>query len=331
MIAVIPIAGTGLRLRPHTYTQPKPLLPVAGKPMISYIVDELLGAEVEEVIFIVGYLGEKIVHFINDKYPELKKSFLTQEERLGSAHAVWQAREQIKQADELLIFFGDAIIETDFSKIFDAPTSCFGVMEVADPSSFGVVEMDEGKVVRVEEKPAIPCSDIAMAGIYKVKEVALFLKALNAVIDRGLNLQQEYYLTNVFSQMIGYGVDFSIIEVDKWHDCGKIETLLQTNAIFLDKREGESLELPSFYNSIIIHPVSIGADCEINNSIIGPHVTIGDHVHIDSTIIKNAIIGDFSNIKEVILQESIIGSDASIIGLKQKLNIGDNTDIDFSL
>lgn len=331
MIAVIPIAGAGLRLRPHTYTQPKPLLPVAGKPMICYIVDELLTPEIEEVIFIVGYLGEKIINFINEKYPNLKKSFFTQEERLGSAHAVWQAREKIAPADELLIFFGDAIIETDFSAIFNAPTSCFGVMKVDEPSLFGVIEMQEDKVVRLEEKPAIPCSDIAMAGVYKVKEVPLFLKALTAVIHRTLDANEEYYLTNVFSQMLGYGVEFRTIEIDKWHDCGKIESLLKTNATFLDKREGESLEVPSFYNSIIIHPVSIGNDCEINNAIIGPHVTIGDHVCINNAIIKNAIIGDFSNIKEVILQESIIGSDTSIIGLKQKLNIGDNTNIDFSV
>ncbi len=331
MIAVIPIAGVGLRLRPHTYTQPKPLLPVAGKPIISYIVDELLDAGVEEVIFIVGYLGEKIIHFVNERYPDLKKSFLTQEERLGSAHAIWQAREKIRKADELLILFGDAIIETDFEKIFNASTSCFGVMKVDEPSLYGVVEMEEGKVVRLEEKPVIPCSDIAMAGVYKIIEVPLFLKALNVVIDRGLEQQEEYYLTNVFSQMIGYGVDFCVEEVDDWHDCGKIESLLKTNANFLDKREGESIEVPPFYNSIIIHPVSIGENCNINNSIIGPHVTVGDRVNIDNAIIKNSIIGNFANIKEVILQESVIGSDTSITGLKQKLNIGDDTNIDFSL
>lgn len=331
MIAVIPIAGAGVRLRPHTYTQPKPLLPVAGKPILSYIVDEVLKADVDEIIFIVGYLGEKIVNFIHEQYPEVNKSFFTQEERLGSAHAIWQAREKIKASDEVLIFFGDAIIETDFTPIFNSSSSCLGVMKVDDPSLFGVVEKDKGQVVRLEEKPSIPCSDIAMVGVYKIVEVPLFYKALNAVIDRGLELQDEYSLTNVLSQMIGYGVAFSTVSVDNWHDCGKIEGLLATNAIFLDKIEGESLEVPPFYNSIIIHPVSIGEGCKITHSIIGPHVTIGHHVQMDNTIVKNSIIGDFANIKEVILQESIIGGDTSIVGLKQKLNIGDNTDIDFSL
>lgn len=329
MIAVIPIAGTGLRLRPHTYTQPKPLLPVAGKPIISYIIDQLIESDIEEIVFIVGYLGEKIVNFINNTYPDLNKKFFTQEERLGSAHAIWQAREKIKEADELLIFFGDTIVETDFNRIFNAPSSCVGAMKVDDPGSYGVVEIDNNKIIRFEEKPAIPSSDIAMVGIYKIVEVPLFIKALSGIIDRGLELQQEYSLTTVLSQMTGYGIQFDVVMVDNWYDCGKIEALLETNANFLDKKEALSLEVPTFYNSIIIHPVSIGEGCEIANSIIGPHVTIGHRVTIKNSIIKNSIISNFTNIREAILHESIIGSDSSIVGITQKLNIGDNTDIDF--
>ncbi|GJM31036.1 MAG: glucose-1-phosphate thymidylyltransferase [Saprospiraceae bacterium] len=332
MKAIIPVAGAGTRLRPLTYTQPKPLIPVAGKPIISFIIDKLVDAGIYDFIFIIGYLGEKIKHYVEATYPELNKVFVNQEERLGSAHAIWVAREHFKDADEIFIFFGDAIIDVNMRSIVDHPNSFLGVKKVSDPRDFGVVELDkEGRVVKVVEKPKIPKSDLAMVGIYKIKEVAALVNALEFNISRNIRSIGEFPLTDALMRLLEKGIVFDTITVDNWFDCAKKEVLLETNAYFLDREGYASNELASHYNSIIIHPVSIGQNCSISNSIIGPHVTIGNNVIIQNAILKESIIGNFTSIKEVILQKSVVGNDTSITGLRHSLNIGDNTEIDFSL
>lgn len=334
MKAIIPVAGAGTRLRPLTYTQPKPLILVAGKPIISFIIDQLVEVGIRDFVFVIGYLGEKIKNYIENAYPELNKEFVVQEERLGSAHAIWTARENIRQADEIIIFFGDVIVDVDFRKVLEAPTSIFGVKRVSDPREFGVVEYGVGKMVKkVVEKPRIPKSDLAMVGFYKIREVPAFIEALNFNITNNIRSYGEFPLTDALMRMIEKGIKFKTITVDNWFNCGKKEVLLETNAILLD-REGyasNDLDLPNFDNSIVIHPVSIGENCNISNSIIGPHVTIGNNVKISFAIVKDSIIGNYASIKEIILQKSVVGNDVAITGMRQSLNIGDNTEIDFSL
>ncbi|MEY4106899.1 MAG: hypothetical protein RL181_1241 [Bacteroidota bacterium] len=332
MKAVIPVAGAGARLRPLTYTQPKPLIPVAGKPILSFIIEQLVELGVREFVFIIGYLGEKIRGYVEEKYPGIQKEFVSQEEHIGSAHALWMAREALRPADELLIFFGDAIIDMDFKRLLQAPASCLCVKKVQDPREYGVVEFaSDGWVGRVTEKPRIPMSNLAMVGLYRIREVDVLLEALEFNITHNIHSESgEFPLTDALMRMIEKGVKFSTLEVDNWFNCGKKEVLLETNATFLDREGYASSNLPPFDNSIIIHPVSIGKNCDIANSIIGPHVTIGDHVDISHSIIRNSIIGNYTSIREIILQKSVVGNDASITGLRQSLNIGDNTEIDFS-
>ncbi len=334
MKAIIPVAGAGTRLRPLTYTQPKPLIPVAGKPIISFIIDKLVEVGIHDYVFVIGYLGEKIKNFIEDRYPELNKEFVVQEERLGSAHAIWTAREHLKAAGEVIIFFGDVIVDLDFSRVLEAPYSVLGVKKVKTPREFGVVEFGEdGIITRVVEKPNIPKSDMAMVGFYKIDEVDQLIEALDFNINHNINSRGEFPLTDALMRMIDKGVAFRGITVDNWFNCGKKEVLLKTNAILLD-REGYAShdnDLPAYDNAIIIHPVSIGSDCEIANSIIGPHVTIGNNVKINFSIVRDSIIGNYASINEIILQKSVVGNDAAITGLRQSLNIGDNTEIDFSL
>jgi glucose-1-phosphate thymidylyltransferase len=332
MKAVIPVAGAGTRLRPLTYTQPKPLISVAGKPIISFMLDQLIGIGVHEFVFIIGYLGEKIRDYLEEAYPDIKKEFIFQGERQGSGHALWIARESLRTADELIIFFGDAIIDLDFNRVLSEPTSCVGVKKVQDPREFGVVEYAEnGTVAKMVEKPKIPKSNMAMVGFYRIKEVHRLVEALEFNILHNVRSEGEFPLTDALMRMIENGVTFSTIEVDNWFDCGKKDVLLETNAIFLDREGYASSNLPPFDNCIIIHPVSIGKHCVITDAIIGPHVTIGDHAEINYSIVKNSIIGNYASIKEIILQKSVVGNDASITGLRQSLNIGDNTEIDFSL
>lgn len=331
MKAIIPVAGAGTQLRPLTYTQPKPLIPVAGKPIISYILDNLKKVGVEEYIFVIGYLGEKIKDYIEYEYPNLKKKFVTQEQRFGTGHAIYSAKKEILNTDELFIYYGDTLVDMDFNKIMDCPTSCFAVKKVEEPGGFGIVEFDlDGQVKRVVEKPKIPKSNMAMVGLYRIKEVKGLLGALEYNIQNNVKTEGEFSLTDGLMRMIENKIPFTAIEVDNWYDCGKKETLLETNAILLDKEGYASYDLPEYDNSIVIHPVSIGRNCKLMNSIVGPHVTIGSQVTINASIVQNSIIGNYASLQEVALKNSVIGNDTSIKGFRQSLNIGDNTEIDLS-
>lgn len=331
MKAIIPVAGVGTRLRPLTYTQPKPLIPVAGKPIIAFIIDQLLSVGIQEFVFVIGYLGEKIRDYVESQYPTLNMQFVEQETREGSGHAIWTAKKTLKNTQEVVIVFGDSIVEIDLKEFINTPHSCLATRKVEDPREFGIVEFDEtGIVKKLVEKPTIPKSNTAMVGLYKIKEVPLLLKALNYNIKKNKRTGDEFPLTDALMRMIEKGVIFNTMNVNNWFDCGKIEILLETNAILLDQEGYASANLPLYENSIIINPVSIGKNCTIKNSIIGPHVTIGNNTSVDYSIIKNSIIGNYASIKEVVLQKSVVGNDAGITGLRQSLNIGDNTEIDFS-
>ncbi len=331
MKAIIPVAGAGKQLRPLTYTQPKPLIPVAGKPIISFIIDQLEEVGIRDFVFIIGYLGEKIKSYVEQHYPHLNMDFVVQEDRLGSGHAIWMAREHFKDAKEVFIFFGDVIVDADFHKIVAHPASCLGVKKVNDPREYGVAECNKkGIVKRVVEKPRIPKSDMALVGFYKIKEVNALVDALDFNVKNDMRSEGEFPLTDSLMRMIVRGARFHAFPVDNWFNCGKKEVLLETNADLLDREGYASDHLPAFDNSIIIHPVSIGNNCVIADSIVGPHVTIGHNTRIANAIIKDSIIGNYASIKEVILQQSVVGNDTAITGLRHSLNIGDNTEIDFS-
>jgi len=331
MKAVIPVAGAGTRLRPHTYTQPKPLIPVAGKAIIAFIIDQLVEQGVRDFVFIIGYLGEKIQLYVEKKYPSLNKEFVVQQSREGSAHAIWTARKALQNTDDIFIFFGDTIVDVDINEFLKSETSCVGIHEVADPREFGVIELGEdGFVKKLIEKPKIPRSNQALVGLYRIKEVDKLLNIIEEQINNKNQTHGEYQLTDALMGLINQGVQISAIPVNNWFDCGKSEILLETNAMLLDKEGYASSNLPHFDNTIIIHPVSIGKNCQITNSIVGPHVTIGENTQINYAIIKESIIGNYARIEEVVLQSSLVGSDAAIKGLRQSLNIGDNTEIDFS-
>ncbi len=331
MKAIIPVAGAGTRLRPHTYTQPKPLIPVAGKAIISFIIEQLQAVGIQDFVFIIGYLGEKIQLFVEQEFPDINKTFVQQNSREGSAHAIWTARETLKDTDEIFIVFGDTIIDVDLQLLINNPNSCIGVKRVGDPREFGVVELDQdGYVRRLVEKPTIPKSNMAMVGVYKIKEVDQLIETIDVHIREDRRTLGEFQLTDALMSMVEQGTRFSVQIVDNWFDCGKKEILLETNAILLDRGGYASSDLPIYDNSIIIHPVSIGEDCSIVNSIIGPHVTIGNNTTISHAVVTESIIGNYARIEEVVLKHSLVGSDAAIKGLSQSLNIGDNTEIDFS-
>jgi glucose-1-phosphate thymidylyltransferase len=328
MKAIIPVAGAGTKLRPHTYTQPKALIPLAGKTILSINVDQLHEAGINEFIFIVGYLGEKIQDYIRTKYPQLSCHFIFQNERKGTAHAV-DLTKQIIGDDEVFIVLGDTICEYNISEVLDSQWSVLGVKKVDDPRDFGVAEInDEGFISRVVEKPAIPKSNMALVGIYKVKESKLLFQCLSKIISNGIKSHNEFNLTDALECMITGGAKFKALKVENWFDCGRKESLLESNSILLQKFGGTIAESNKFENTIFVPPVSIAEGCDIKNSIVGPHVAIGENTIVHSSIIKESIIGSFSKLYDVMLDDSLIGNDTEVIGETRSLNIGDNTEID---
>lgn len=331
MKAIIPVAGAGTKLRPLTYTQPKALIPLAGKTILSVIIDQLLAVGVTEFVFVIGYLGEKIQRYISKTYPNLSYTFITQSDRRGTGHAIWLTKESTQNDEEILIVLGDTICDYNLKEVLQSETSMIGVRKVDDPRSFGVAELNENdQVVRMVEKPLIPKSNMAMVGVYYIKDAILMYQILDQQLENHAQEEGEYHLTNALQLMIEQGSYMKAFRVNNWFDCGKKETLLATNAILLKQMSSGdfSQHNTQYTNSVIIPPVSIAEGCHIVDSIIGPNVSIGEQTKVQSAIIKDSIIGSYAELDEVVLHSSIIGSDAFVRGLSQSLNIGDNTEID---
>lgn len=330
MKAIIPVAGAGTKLRPLTYTQPKALIPIAGKTILGVIVDQLLDAGVNEFVFVIGYLGEKIQRYIEKTYPDLKYTFVTQNDRRGTGHAIMLTRDAIGD-DEVMIVLGDTVCDYNVKEILKSDTSQIGVRKVDDPRSFGVAELnDHDMVVRMVEKPLIPKSNMAMVGIYYIKQTRAMYDSLEKHLSDKADENGEYHLTNALQHMIETGIKFHAFRVTNWFDCGKKESLLSTNAILLKQMEDEHprQQAYSFDSTVIIPPVNIAEGCSIRHCIIGPNVTIGEYTKMESSIVRDSIIGSYAELQQVVLNSSIIGNDAYVRGLSQSLNIGDNTEID---
>lgn len=334
MKAIIPVAGIGSSLRPHTHTQPKALVPVAGKAILLHIVDMLVENDVKDFVFIVGYMGMKIRKFILTHYQDsdLNIEFVVQEPREGIGHALYIARDTFEHEKDVLIILGDTIVQLDLKEFMVNTHSVLGVRKVNVPGQFGIAEINEqGFIKKLIEKPKIPKSNLALVGFYKISEPDALIEALEYLISNDLKTQGEYQLTDALMYMIEQGHLMKTAPVENWFDCGKRRSLLDANAILLGREFQEKPRQEfSFPNTIIIPPVSIGKNCKITNSIIGPNVAVGDDTLLNYSIIEDSIIGSYSELKNVMLEHSIIGNDTRLLGLSQRLNIGDNTEINFN-
>jgi len=328
MKAIIPVAGAGTKLRPHTYTQPKALIPLAGKNVLSIIIDQLLNAGIQEFILVIGYLGDKIQDYVKLNYPHIQFHFVQQNERMGLGHAIFLTKDFV-QNDATFIVLGDTICEYDVNAFLNQEGSVLGLKKVDDPRMFGVAEINEkGLITHVVEKPQIPKSNMALVGLYKILETNLLYDCLENNLNNGLKSNDEFSLTDALECMIKGGANFTSFKVQHWFDCGRKETILDSNATMLKKFGGVISEEHDFENVIIIPPVSIAKGSVIKNSIVGPNVAIGEQTVISYSIVRDSIIGSFSKLYDVVLHESLIGSDTEIKGETRTLNIGDNTEID---
>ncbi len=328
MKAVIPMAGLGTRMRPHTYSRPKPLITVAGQPMLKHLIDTLRSLNIEEYVFIVGYLGDQIEAYIRSTY-DFKATFVVQEELIGQAHAVYLARQHLD--GPLIVLFADTLFEADLSVIHttDADAIAF-VKEVEDPRRFGVVELDaEGRVTRFTEKPDSMENRNAVIGLYYIRDSQAMLRAIEKQMARRQMTKGEFYLADAFQVMIDDGAVFRTQRVDVWLDCGKPETVLETNRYLLEHGHDNSAEV-SRPDVTIIPPVYIHPEANLQYAIIGPHATIAAGCQISNSIIRDSIVEEGARVCNAILDQSLIGREAQVVGRYFTLNVGDASSIDFS-
>lgn len=333
--AIIPVAGAGTMLRPHTHTQPKALIPVAGRPILSHIIEALLEADVQEFVFVIGYLGEKIRAYVEDTYSGDKRltyHFAHQEKRLGLAHAIWMGREAFTSDDDhLVIALGDTILDANISEILHREGSLVCVHEVETPSQFGIAAIDASGVVQsLVEKPAIPKSNLALVGLYKIEPARALFKAIEELMQTPAQ-NGEYHLADALMALVKQGVEIQTVRVKSWYDCGEKPTVLETNRLLLNRLTNPpDPQKAKLENSVIIPPVYIPPTASITDSIIGPYVALGPNAHIEGSIVQNSILGEYSRLKNIILKDSLVGNDTTLVGRWQAINLGDNTEIDFN-
>lgn len=332
MKALIPVAGVGSQLRPHTHTQPKPLIPVAGKPILGHIIENLLSAGIHQQVFIVGYLREKIKDYVREFYGDkIEAEFVVQEPRRGLAHAIWTAREQIAEQQEVMIVLGDTIFGEDTALVAKMEGTVLAVHQVDNPRDFGIAKLDEQmRVKALVEKPEIPRSNLALVGMYRISTLPQMLAVLEEMISKPPRNGQEYVFTEALMEMVQSGVEMRTHRVESWFDCGRKQSLLQANRTLLLREAERSPDTnPAYPGSVIIPPVFIPAECHIEQSIIGPYVALAQHAVIRNSIVSNSILGAYSELDSIILTQSVIGNDTTLKGKSNSISIGDNAEIDF--
>ncbi len=326
MKVIIPLAGKGTRLRPHTHLVPKPMLKIAGKPVMAYILEDLrkLG-NVEQVVYITGHLKEKVEAYANTQFADLPAVYVEQKVQDGTAGAVKLAEPYVDQ--DVLIIFVDTIFETDLSvlKTTDAD-GIIWVKEVEDYQRFGVVVKDANdNMTRIVEKPSTPISKSANIGLYYIRNWKLLFEGINHVLTQPQN-KGEYYLTDAFQYMIDKGAKIKVIEVSGWYDAGEVGTLIETNRTVLEK--GGARRPKSVPAGVTINdPVYIEDDVTLANSTIGPNVSLSAGSSVEGSTLSDTVVGAKSKVKNSTLTKSLIGDDVSIEGMKGEVNVTDHSKI----
>lgn len=329
MHVIIPVAGFGSRLRPHTYTKPKPLMQVAGNTVLGHILDMLKEIGVEEITFIVGYLGDQIREYVEANY-DFRTHYAEQTELKGQAHAIAMAREFVHEP--VLIIFVDTIFEADLAGLRNISSDgVIFVKEVEDPRRFGVVTLnDEGYITRFVEKPSEPISNLAVIGVYYIKDYQGLFEAIDELIARNIMTKGEYFLADALQLMIERGTKLEAWPVSVWEDCGTPDAILHTNRYLLEKNHLEVPESAVLENSTIVPPVYIGENVVIRDSIVGPYVTLAEGCTIVESIVRDSIIDADAHIEATMLDQSLVGKGATVRGRYRRLNVGDSSSVDFS-
>ena len=324
-VAIVPVAGAGTRLRPHTHTTPKALLLVAGKPILGHILDQLREASPERVILVIspGPQGERIRDYGASRR-DLAVECVIQAEPRGLGHAVAQAREAAGSAP-LLIILGDTIVRARLADLVK-DGSRVGLCAVDDPRRFGVALLDGDRIVKLIEKPDVPPSNLALVGLYYIANGPLLFDCLETNVREGRLTRGEVQLTDALELLIERGEELRPFPVEGWYDCGKTETLLETNRALLDQlanpvcREGV----------VVLPPVALDPTAEVSASVIGPHVTIGPRAQVRQAVVRNSIVNEGASVRDILLDGSVVGENAMVRGSYQRLNVGDSSEVEYS-
>ncbi len=324
MKVIIPLAGKGTRLRPHTHVTPKPMMRVAGKPVMSYVLDKLrdLGG-IEQIIYITGHLKEKVEDFAR-KSLDIPSVFIEQKVQDGTAGAIALARDYVDQP--VLIIFVDTIFDADLSVV--NKTDADGIIwtkVVEDYQRFGVVVTDaDGNMTKIVEKPKTPISKAANIGLYYIRNWKLLYEGIDHVLASPKN-QGEYFLTDAFQYMIDKGAKIKVIDVEGWYDAGKIETMLETNQTMLEKGRARKPEKAN--DSTIVDPVYIEDNVTLKGSTVGPNVSIGAGSVIENSQVSHSIVGTNARIARSTIINSLIGDDTVLEGITGEVTVGDHSEV----
>ncbi|MBL0940294.1 MAG: NTP transferase domain-containing protein [Gemmatimonadaceae bacterium] len=325
MKVIIPLAGKGTRLRPHTHVVPKPMLKVAGRPVMSYVMDDVqkLG-NVEQVVYITGHLKEKVEAYARKAY-DIPSVFIEQEVQDGTAGAVAKARAHIDAP--VLIIFVDTIFDADLSVIKDSTDDgIIWTKEVEDYQRFGVVVTDEnGHMTRIVEKPNTPISKRANIGLYYIRNWKLLMEGIDHVLTTAPN-KGEWYLTDAFQYMIDKGAKIKVVDVEGWYDAGQLETLLDTNRVMLEKgRARKPAQLGE--GATIVEPVYIEDGCTIEHATVGPNVSLGAGSTVRHATVSHTVAGDKVTITNATLHHAFLGDQVVVDGVHGSMTVGDHSEI----
>lgn len=328
---IIPVAGKGTRLRPHTLLIPKTLINVADRKIIDYIMDMLKDIEVEEHIFIIGYLGELIEEYIKKAYPNINKRFIIQDNPKGLAHAISLTKDYLSPSDKILIILGDLIFFVDIKNAIQSTSDGehkIGVMNVEDPHKYGVVVLEKnGKYIKeMIEKPQKPISNIAISGIYYFSKAQPLIDAIDYIISNNIKTKNEYQLTDAMMEMIKQGEKIGVFETNEVYDCGSKEKLIDANNKLLKKFHSDGISSINVKNSVIIPPVYISPNALVEYSVIGPYVSIHEGAVVKNSIIKESIIEERAKVDGMIIEKSLIGQESNVEESFRELNIGPHSE-----
>ena len=326
MKIVIPAAGQGTRLQPHTFTRPKVMLPVAGRPIIGHILDDVAELGADEIRLVVGYMGETVGEYAREAFPELPIRLVWQQQQLGLGHAVLQAIEE-GDSDPVLVVLGDTVFDVDYEAVVASEVHVLGVRQVPDPERFGIVELDDSgeRIVRLVEKPSDPPTDLALVGLYWVRDGEMLREAIAGLVDTDVTTRGEYQLTDALQRLIEAGEPFAPFEIGDWFDCGKPETLLSTNRALLDREPPDRHAEMHGAAAAIVPPVWIGKECTVENAVVGPHVTLMDGATVRNAVVSDSILAAGSNVENTVLEGSIVGPDAVVAGRPLEVDVGDGS------
>lgn len=319
---VIPAAGVGKRLRPHTYSMPKPLIHVAGKPILGHILDEVEGVNPSRIFLVVGHKAHMIADYVKRRRKGLY-GLIHQPEPKGIGHAVLLAGQKVS-GGPLLIVLGDTIFRCDLMPVIKRRRNAIAVKQVKDASRFGVVDVKDGRIRKIIEKPKRPTSNLAIVGIYYIEDSILLLEELEKLVSSGKSTKGEFQFTDGLAAMVRTGLPLGTFRVEGWYDCGTVAATLDANASLLKLSGGNS---PRLKDSVVLEPSYVDTSAKVVRSVIGPHASVARDAVIVDSLVRNSIVEVGARIENALLERSLVGRSARVEGRARSLNVSELSEL----